>query len=67
MELVVLLALPLAGAVLLGIFGARAWAPRLNIGASLATLVAACFLTARVIEEGSLVLIQEQSNWSMAA
>ena len=60
MEFVLLLAFPLAGAVLLGFFGARTWAPRLNILASLATLLAACALTARVIREGNLMLAREQ-------
>jgi hydrogenase-4 component F len=59
-EFVLLLAFPLAGAVLLGFFGARTWAPRLNILSSLATLLAACALTARVIQEGNLMLAREQ-------
>jgi hydrogenase-4 component F len=59
-EFVVLLALPLAGAVLLGIFGARPWAPWLNIAASGATLLAACALTARVIQNGNLMVAREQ-------
>jgi hydrogenase-4 component F len=59
-EFLVLLALPLTGALLLGIWGARDWAPRLNIAVSLATLVAACVLTARVIREGNLLLAREQ-------
>ena len=60
MEFLLLLSLPLAGAVLLGIFGARTWAPRLNIAASLATLLAACALTARVIQEGNLMVARAQ-------
>ena len=60
MEFVLLLAFPLAGAALLGVFGARAWAPRLNILASLATLLAACALTVRVIQQGNLMLAREQ-------
>jgi hydrogenase-4 component F len=60
LEFVLLLAFPLAGAALLGVFGARAWAPRLNIVASLATLLAACALTARVILQGNLMLAREQ-------
>jgi hydrogenase-4 component F len=59
-EFVLLLAFPLAGAVLLGFFGARTWAPRLNILSSLATLLAACALTTRVIQEGNLMLAREQ-------
>ena len=60
MEFVILLALPLAGSVLLGLLGARPWAPRLNIGASFATFLAACALTARVIEHGNLKFVHEQ-------
>jgi len=59
-EFVILLALPPTGAVLLGFFGARPWAPRLNIGASFATFLAACALTARVIEQGNLKFVHEQ-------
>jgi hydrogenase-4 component F len=59
-EFVILLALPLTGAVLLGLFGARPWAPRLNVGTSFATFLAACALTARVIEQGNLKFVREQ-------
>ena len=60
MEFVILLLLPLAGAVLLGLYGARSWAPRLNITMSAATLLAACALTVRVIRQGGLLLGREQ-------
>ena len=60
MEFVVLLLLPLIGAVLLGLYGARDWAPRLNIVMSGATLLAACALTVRVIDEGNLLVGREQ-------
>ncbi len=60
MEFLVLLLLPLAGAVLLGLYGARDWAPRLNIAASAATLAAACALTLRVVREGNLLIGREQ-------
>jgi len=46
LEFFFLLAMPLTGAVLLGIWGERSWAPRLNVAVSLATLLAACALTA---------------------
>jgi len=59
-EFLVLLMLPLAGAALLGIFGERDWAPRLNVTVSAATLAAACALTVRVIEEGNLLVAREQ-------
>ena len=54
MEIVLLLAIPLAGAVLLALFGARRWAPEVNVLVSLATFVAACALTARVISDRQL-------------
>ncbi|HEX7374092.1 MAG TPA: hydrogenase 4 subunit F [Steroidobacteraceae bacterium] len=60
MEFVCLLLLPLIAAVLLGLYGARDWAPRLNIAMSGATLLAACALTIRVIEQGNLLVGREQ-------
>jgi hydrogenase-4 component F len=59
-ELALLLGLPLLGTLVLGLFGARRGAPELNAIASLATFLAACALTARVIREGSLLLWREQ-------
>jgi hydrogenase-4 component F len=59
-EFFVLLAMPLTGAVLLGIWGERGWAPRLNVAVSLATLLAACALTGRVIQQGDLMVAREQ-------
>jgi hydrogenase-4 component F len=59
-EFLVLLLMPLAGAALLGVFGERDWAPRLNVTVSAATLAAACALTVRVIEEGNLLVAREQ-------
>jgi len=47
-EFAFLLAIPLGGAILLGICGARRFAPDLNAFLSAGTLVAACALTARV-------------------
>jgi len=60
MTLALLLALPLAGALLLAVFGARRRAPELNIAASLATLVAAIALAAQVIGHGPMLLWREQ-------
>src|SRR5271157_83555 len=60
MEFLLLLASPLAGALLLGVFGARRWAPELNVAVSLATFLAACALTARVVGEGNLLVAHEQ-------
>ena len=53
MEFLFLLASPLLGALFLALFGARRWAPEANVAFSLATFVAACALTARVIGEGN--------------
>jgi hydrogenase-4 component F len=60
LEFFFLLAMPLTGAVLLGIWGERSWAPRLNVAVSLATLLAACALTGRVIRQGDLMVAREQ-------
>ncbi len=60
MPLLLLLASPLCGALALGAFGSRRWAPELNVAFSLATFLAACVLTARVIGAGSLLLVHEQ-------
>jgi len=60
MEMLILLALPLCGAVLLALFGARRLAAELNVAFSLATLVAGGFLTVRVIEQGPALYWNEQ-------
>jgi hydrogenase-4 component F len=60
MEFAFLLGSPLAGAIALGFFGARRWAPELNVLASLATFVSACLLTIRVVNEGALLVAREQ-------
>jgi hydrogenase-4 component F len=60
MQLLALLAIPLTGAVCLALLGARRWAPEANVSFSLATFVAACALTERVIEQGSLTAANEQ-------
>src|SRR5271166_2955937 len=60
MELLILLAAPLLGSVTLGWFGGRRFAAELNVLFSLATFLAACALTARVISSGSLILGREQ-------
>jgi hydrogenase-4 component F len=59
-EFLLLLGVPLAGGVVLGIFGARRWAPEANVFFSFATFAIACLLTARVIREGNLTAIDEQ-------
>ena len=60
MELLLLLAVPITGAALLGILGAHRRAPELNAAFSLATLLAAGALAARVIRHGDLLLGSEQ-------
>jgi hydrogenase-4 component F len=60
MELLLLLASPLVGCVLLGTFGARQWSPALNIGMSAATFAAACALTIRIVNDGPIVAANEQ-------
>lgn len=60
MEFAFLLLTPLAGALALGFYGARRWAPELNVLASLATLVAAGLLTIRVVSQGPLLIAHEQ-------
>ena len=60
MELALLLAFPLAGAVTLGFVGARRIAPTLNVLFSLGAFAAACVLTLRVVAEGPLLLWREQ-------
>ena len=60
MEFLLLLSIPLAGALTLGIFGARRWAPEANALVSLGTFAAACMLAARVISAGPFTAADEQ-------
>ncbi len=60
MEFLLLLGTPLAGAIWLGFFGAKRRAPDVNVGLSLITFIAACALTARVIEQGDVLVGREQ-------
>src|SRR5277367_3308911 len=60
MEFVVLLGTPLLGAVILGVFGGKRWAPELNVGFSLITFLAACALTSRIVAHGNLLVAREQ-------
>jgi hydrogenase-4 component F len=59
-ELLLLLSIPMSGAIGLGVFGARRWAPEANVGLSLATLLTACALTVRVIATGELSAAHDQ-------
>src|ERR1700736_2614437 len=60
MEFIVLLGTPLLGALTLGVLGGRRWAPEANVGLSLVTFLAACALTAHVVNEGPLLVAREQ-------
>ena len=60
MEVLLLLACPLAGCLVLGLLGSRRFAPELNVAFSLATFLCACALTAHVIGEGNLLVADEQ-------
>ena len=60
MEILLLVAIPVAGSVFLAIFGARRRAPEANAAISLATFGAACALTARVISDGNLTAAHAQ-------
>ena len=58
-EIAFVLGIPLAGAIVLGVVGARTHAPIVNSAFSLAALVAAGFLTVRVVDEGSILAMDE--------
>lgn len=60
MLILVVLGLPLLGALLLAVFGARRFAANLNVGISLATLIAVVFLVIRVLLHGPLLTLHEQ-------
>ena len=60
MDVLLLLACPLAGCLTLGLFGARRYAPELNVAFSAATFLSACALTAHVIGQGSVLVADEQ-------
>jgi hydrogenase-4 component F len=60
LEFAVLLLTPVAGALVLGVYGARRWAAEANVVFSLGTFIAACVLTARVLREGNLIAASEQ-------
>ncbi|MBX3696001.1 MAG: hydrogenase 4 subunit F [Steroidobacteraceae bacterium] len=60
MEVAATLLLPLLGALVLAFYGARRAAPEVNAAFSLATLIAAGALTARVIADGPMLVWGEQ-------
>ena len=55
-EVLAVLCMPLAGAVLLAIVGARSLGPLINVGASLATWLASIALTIRVAGTGPMLV-----------
>ena len=59
-EIVLVLALPMVGAFALALVGHRAYAPTVNVAASLCTLLAASALTIRVIDNGPLLALGNQ-------
>jgi len=60
MEFLLLVGSPVVGAGILGMCGARRWAPDLNVVFCAASFGAACAVTARVIAHGDLLLVREQ-------
>ena len=59
-EFVLLIASPLAGGAVLGLIGHRFRAAEVNIAFSILTFLAACALTVRVIDDGSVMMLGEQ-------
>jgi hydrogenase-4 component F len=60
MEILLVLGLPLLGALSLGLFGARRYAAELNVAMSLLTFAAAVLLVVRVIGHGPMLVWREQ-------
>ncbi len=60
MEFLLLLGMPVLGALTLGLWGAHRQAPEINVGFSGLTFLAACALTVRVISHGNLSVAREQ-------
>jgi len=58
--LLALLGIPLAGSAVLGLVGHRGAAATVNIGFSLATLVASAVLTAQIVAGGPLLALNQQ-------
>ncbi len=58
-EILAVLGIPLAGAALLALVGHRDGAPAVNVATSFATLIAAGALTARVIANGPLLVLDK--------
>jgi hydrogenase-4 component F len=60
LEVLAVLVVPALGALALAAVGHRRWAPEANVVASTGTLVAAAWLTATVVREGPLLLLDRQ-------
>src|SRR5215475_5826144 len=56
-EILAVLGFPLAGAAALALVGHRSYAPAVNVASSLATLLAAAALAARVIATGPFIAL----------
>ncbi len=59
-EMIAVLCIPLAGGLLLALFGNRRWAPELNVFCSFLTFVFAVPLASKVLHGGSLIVLWEQ-------
>jgi len=59
MELLLVLGVPFAGGIVLGLWGHRKFAPELNSGMSLLTFLAAAVLTVRIITDGPMLVWNE--------
>jgi len=59
-ELWLVLGMPLLGTFVLALLGARRYAPEVNVGVSLATLLSASLLVVRIIRNGPLLVGHEQ-------
>jgi len=59
-EILWLLGVPLAGGLLLALFGHKRWAPELNTLMSLLTFIAAAVLTVGIVSEGPITAFGEQ-------
>jgi hydrogenase-4 component F len=59
-EILAVLGLPVAGALVLATIGEREHAPEVNVAFSLLTVIAAAILTGRVIVEGPILVLDRQ-------
>jgi hydrogenase-4 component F len=59
-EILAVLAVPLAGGLLLALYGHRRWAPELNAAMSFGAFAASAALTAQVVKSGPLHALNEQ-------